>query len=102
MGKINTDLKKFLMASMTNCKDATMLIVKHQENSLTVMEKFKMYFHVHVACKLCRLFYRQSNELHQQVQKFSKESKLDNLSYRLTNEEKSALRSIIEKESQDR
>jgi hypothetical protein len=102
MAKTNTSMKNFLMAYMTNCKDATMLVIKHQENSLTMIEKIKMYFHVHVACKLCRLFYKQSNELHQQVQKLSKESKLDNLSYRLTNEEKSELQNVIEKESQGR
>ena len=102
MLKVKKTLKEFLSASMINCKDTSMLIIKHQENALTFVEKIKMYFHVYVACKLCRLFYKQSNELHEHIQKISKDSHAGNISYQLSDEQKSNLQNIIVKESEGR
>jgi hypothetical protein len=83
---------------MPNCKDITLLIIKNQELKLSFYDRFKMYFHVFVVCKLCKLFYLQSNSLHRRIHQLSSLHHKDVTDYTLTEEQKRTLQTKIDKE----
>ena len=94
MGKQKSIVAK-LRAMMPDCKDVSMLIIKEQETTLTFKQKLKMYFHVYVACKFCNLFYKQTRLLHKHIHQIKKN---DGLDYKLSQEEKINIQTLIEKE----
>ena len=44
------------------CQEATLLMVKKQENAATLKEKIQMHLHL-LFCAICRLFFKQTNML---------------------------------------
>lgn len=61
-----------------NCKEVSMLAIKEQETDLSFKEKCKLYFHIYVACKFCRLFRKQIHLLHHHIHNHSKNTVLGN------------------------
>ena len=44
---------------MYNCKEATLLIVKREQEQLSLLARFKLYYHL-LNCGVCRSFQAQS------------------------------------------
>jgi hypothetical protein len=87
-----------LRGLMSTCQDMTMLIIKEQEVPLSVMEKLKLYTHVYIVCKFCRLFRKQSWALHHHVQKMAQEQ---TVGHHLSTEQKERLQALINKEEKN-
>lgn len=81
---------------MITCKEATLLIGKEQEHAISFSEKIKMHLHL-LFCKVCALFYKQSNHLHSAVKQLaSDESVQEYIS--LNEDKKASLEDLIQKE----
>jgi hypothetical protein len=64
---------------MISCKQATMLITIHEQQSLSFKQQLALKFHLFV-CKVCKLFQIQSKQINQLLKDFDKseiEIKLD-------------------------
>jgi len=64
-----------------DCKEATYLISKSQEEKLTIKERVKLEMHL-MACKFCKLFQIESNLINDNIaylHKYSSEEQKMNL-----------------------
>jgi hypothetical protein len=57
------------------CKQATLLICKKQEHSLTLRERFQLYVHLYL-CVFCRRFLKQTRMISKEAGKVASEQKL--------------------------
>lgn len=81
---------------LITCKEATLLIGKEQEHAITLREKFNMHLHL-LFCKVCALFYKQSNHLHTVIKQLaSDESVTEQIS--LDEDKKATLEDLINRE----
>ncbi len=57
------------------CKEATFLIVKSEEHSISLIQNLKLALHL-LICRFCRLFLKQNRWLTAALQKLETESSL--------------------------
>lgn len=60
---------------LLSCKEATYLVEKEMESSLTFMEKFRLSIHLKL-CKVCSAYQHQSKTINKAVEKWTKNSVL--------------------------
>ena len=58
---------------LLSCKEATYLVEKEMESSLTFMEKFRLSIHLKL-CKVCSAYQHQSKTINKAVEKWTKNS----------------------------
>jgi hypothetical protein len=85
-----------LRGLMPDCKDATALIIKEQEVPLAFGEKVRMYFHVFVICKFCRLFHKQSWALHHHIRHMVQPDDATR-DYKLSDAQKTELQKVLDR-----
>jgi hypothetical protein len=54
------------MKIKVTCKEATLLMVKHQAHATGLKEKVQMCFHL-LICRFCRLFFKQTSLLDEEL-----------------------------------
>lgn len=88
---------KRLVRLMPDCKEITLLIVKEQEITLSLKEKFDMHFHLMI-CKFCKAFRIQSGALHQHIQRVAHNESEYVVKNTLDPQKKAAIQTLINKE----
>lgn len=81
---------------LITCKEATLLAGKEQEKAITLKERIEMHLHLYY-CKVCAIFYKQTNHLHKTIKELSKEENVEEVLV-LADEKKAALQQVIDQE----
>jgi hypothetical protein len=68
-------MEKLMSRMLLSCKEATYLVEKEMESSLTFMEKFRLSIHLKL-CKVCSAYQHQSKTINKAVEKWTKNSVL--------------------------
>lgn len=68
-------MEKLMSRMLLSCKEATYLVEKEMESSLTFMEKFRLSIHLKL-CKVCSVYQHQSKTINKAVEKWTKNSVL--------------------------
>lgn len=66
-------MEKLMSRMLLSCKEATFLVEKQMESSLTFMEKFRLNIHLKL-CKVCIAYQHQSETINKAVEKWTKGS----------------------------
>lgn len=66
-------MEKLMSRMLLSCKEATYLVEKEMESSLTFMEKFRLSIHLKL-CKVCSAYQHQSKTINKAVEKWTKNS----------------------------
>ena len=64
-------MEKLMSRMLLSCKEATYLVEKEMESSLTFMEKFRLSIHLKL-CKVCSAYQHQSKTINKAVEKWTK------------------------------
>ena len=91
----NTIMKR-LVRLMPDCKEITLLIVKEQEVTLSLKEKFDMHFHLMI-CKFCKAFRIQSGVLHQHIRRVAHNESEYVVKNTLDPQKKAAIQDAVER-----
>lgn len=83
----------YLIKIIRNCKEATFLIEKKANGTITVKERLKLMIHL-TGCSFCRLYKKQSADIDNMVSQLLKQSK--STEQKLDSEFKKELQALIE------
>ncbi|WP_339900724.1 hypothetical protein [uncultured Cyclobacterium sp.] len=68
-------MEKLMSRMLLSCKEATFLVEKQMESSLTFMEKFRLSIHLKL-CKVCSAYQHQSETINNALKKWTEGSVL--------------------------
>ncbi|WP_158861530.1 hypothetical protein [Lunatibacter salilacus] len=63
------NVEKVMTKMLLSCKEATFLIEKKSVHRLSVVERFRLYFHVKL-CLVCNLYQHQSKTIEKAINKW--------------------------------